>query len=189
MTLVVNLYGGPGTGKSTTAALTFGVLKQIGVNAELVTEYAKDRVWDEHFSIFSNQIYVFGKQYHRLHRLLNKVDVVVTDAPLLLSLYYGTNVPPSFRQLVLDTYSSMNNLDIFLRRVKPYNPSGRMQTEDEARDIDVKLAALLSEKGIKTHAVTGDSTAPEIIGKMALTRIAIEKERAKYDTARPNSLS
>lgn len=183
MTLVVNLYGGPGTGKSTTAALTFGILKQIGMNVELVTEYAKDRVWDEHFSIFSNQIYLFGKQYHRLHRLLNKVDIIITDAPLLLSLYYGTNVPASFRQLVMDTYSSMRNLDIFLRRVKPYNPAGRMQTEQEARDIDVKLAALLSEKGIETYPVTGDKTAPEIIGKLAIARLAVDRERAEYGKA------
>lgn len=61
MTLVVNLYAGPGTGKSTTAALAFGELKTLGVNCEYVQEYAKDRVWDEHFSVFSNQIYLLGK--------------------------------------------------------------------------------------------------------------------------------
>jgi len=37
MTLVVNLYGGPGTGKSTTAAATFAELKMAGINCELVS--------------------------------------------------------------------------------------------------------------------------------------------------------
>jgi hypothetical protein len=171
MSLVINLYGGPGTGKSTTAALVFGLLKTLGVNAELVTEYAKDRVWDEHFAIFSNQIYLFGKQYHRLHRLVGKVDVIVTDAPILLSLFYGTNVPDSFRQLVYDTYSSMKNLDVFLRRKKPYNPAGRMQSEEQAKDIDVKLAELLTSRGIPISSVDGDGDAPWTIVKMALPHL------------------
>lgn len=46
MTLYVNLYGGPGTGKSTGASYIFSKLKLAGVEAELVTEYAKDLVWE-----------------------------------------------------------------------------------------------------------------------------------------------
>lgn len=42
MTIYVNLYGGPGSGKSTTAAGVVSQLKLLSINAELVTEYAKD---------------------------------------------------------------------------------------------------------------------------------------------------
>lgn len=42
-TLVVNLFGGPGSGKSTGAAYVFARLKMLGYNAELVTEFAKDK--------------------------------------------------------------------------------------------------------------------------------------------------
>ena len=59
-----------------------------GVNAELVTEFAKDKVWEESKAVFQNQQYIFGKQYFRLTRLEGKVDVVVTDSPILLSAYY-----------------------------------------------------------------------------------------------------
>ena len=59
--IVVNLYGGPGSGKSTTAAGIFSELKMLGLNTELVTEYAKDKVWEKHESILDNQIYVFAK--------------------------------------------------------------------------------------------------------------------------------
>jgi adenylylsulfate kinase-like enzyme len=41
---VINLFGGPGTGKSTLAAALFTDLKMKGINAELVTEFAKDLV-------------------------------------------------------------------------------------------------------------------------------------------------
>lgn len=45
-TLIVNLFGAPGTGKSTGAAYIFSKLKMAGVDAEYVTEFAKDKVWD-----------------------------------------------------------------------------------------------------------------------------------------------
>jgi len=48
-------------------------LKTHGVNAELVTEYAKDVVWGENFSVLDNQPYILGKHYHRLFLLLGKV--------------------------------------------------------------------------------------------------------------------
>ena len=60
--LVVNLFGVPGAGKSTGAAYIFYRLKSAGVNAELVTEFAKDKVWEENDEVFKNQAYIFGKQ-------------------------------------------------------------------------------------------------------------------------------
>ena len=43
MAVVINLFGGPGCGKSTGAAYVFSKLKMLGVNAELTSEYAKDK--------------------------------------------------------------------------------------------------------------------------------------------------
>ncbi len=42
-TIAINFYGGPGTGKSSMAAAIFSNLKNEGINAELVTEYAKSK--------------------------------------------------------------------------------------------------------------------------------------------------
>ena len=44
--LIVSLCGQPGVGKSTGSAYVFSKLKMAGVNAELVTEFAKDKVWE-----------------------------------------------------------------------------------------------------------------------------------------------
>lgn len=164
MTLIVNLFGGPGTGKSTTAAGLFCELKQEGINCELVTEYAKDRVWDNHLACLDDQLYVFGKQYHRIHRLLDKVEVVVTDAPLILSAYYGaTNTPDSFKQLVLDIHGGLTNYNVFLQRVKEYNPSGRLQTEEGAKAIDVELKKLLEKHHIAYADRVANRDAPRLI--------------------------
>jgi adenylate kinase family enzyme len=52
--ILVNLYGAPGSGKSTGAAYIFSKLKMAGVDAELVTEFAKDKVWEESKAPFDN---------------------------------------------------------------------------------------------------------------------------------------
>jgi hypothetical protein len=144
VTLVVNLYGGPGTGKSTVAAGTFEALKWQGINCELVTEYAKDKVWEGSHNILSYQIYIFGKQLFRIQRLLGKVDVIVTDAPILLSLVYGYNQSEEFKNLVLREYSNLYSFDVFLERQKSYNPAGRVQNEDDAKLLDVDIREMLS---------------------------------------------
>lgn len=75
MTIYVNLYGGPGSGKSTTAAGVVSQLKLLSINAELVTEYAKDLTWEKSQHILVNNPHcVVVEQYWRLKRLQDKVD-------------------------------------------------------------------------------------------------------------------
>ncbi len=133
--LIINFYGGPGSGKSTMAARVFAELKERKHNAELVTEFAKDLTWQESFGVLDNQLYVFAKQYHRLWRLKDKVDIVVTDSPLVFSLVYG-KTSDTFKQLVKEEFNKFDNINIFLQRVKEYQPKGRSQTEEEAKLID-----------------------------------------------------
>ena len=52
--IVVNFYAPPGYGKSTFAALVFSKLKMLGVNCELVSEFAKDMVWEEDYVALAN---------------------------------------------------------------------------------------------------------------------------------------
>ena len=100
---VINLFGQPGAGKSTGAAYIFSQLKLRGINAELVTEFAKDKVYEETKEVFNNQIYIFGKQYFRMSRIAKKVDVIITDSPLLLSSFYtsGESYDKELNDLVL----------------------------------------------------------------------------------------
>lgn len=141
--LIINLFGGPGSGKSTMAARIFSELKEKNYNAELVTEYAKDLTWQESFKVLSNQVYVFAKQYHRIWRLQD-VDVVITDSPLLMSVVYG-DTSKTFKDLVVSEFSKMNNINVYLQRVKPYNPKGRSQTLDQAKELDNRILNTLDE--------------------------------------------
>ena len=130
--LVVNLFGVPGAGKSTGAAYIFYRLKVAGYNAELVTEFAKDKVWENNEEVFKNQAYIFGKQSFKISRCAKKVDVIITDSPLPLSILYNNDpaLTENFNASVMDVFNSYQNMNYLVLRTKPYNPSGRLQTEE-----------------------------------------------------------
>src|SRR5437879_3750008 len=88
MTYVINLIGGPGSGKSTTAAGLFFAMKIMGVRCELVTEYAKELVYDENWADLKRQLHVLSEQERRKRRLVDKVSFIITDSPLLTSAAY-----------------------------------------------------------------------------------------------------
>lgn len=158
-TTIVNLFAGPGAGKSTFCAGIFASLKWIGVDCEMATEYAKDMVWQKSYDVLENQLYVFGKQQNRLFRLNNKVDVVVTDAPLINSIIYDAGKRPKTRQafvnLVLAEHGDFDNLNFFIERRKAYNPNGRMHTVHEANVLDAKIRTVLDENQIPYVAIPG----------------------------------
>lgn len=165
-TRIINLFAGPGAGKSTTAAGLFYQLKSNSVSCELVTEFCKDLTWEQRHGALACQPYVFGKQLMKLHRLMGQVDYVITDSPLLLgSVYCGAEYPSSFKQAVKDIYLSMPNIHVFLDRVKTYHQAGRNQTEGEAREIDRKIELVLRSLHIDYFVVTADAYAPDNIIK------------------------
>lgn len=143
-TLVVNLFGGPGTGKSMTAAGLFHKLKAADVEAELATEYAKDKVWEGSLEALKNQVSVFGEQHKRIFRLLDKVDVVITDSPLLLGICYSNN--RMLDELSHYEHNKLNSYNVFLNRTREYKTKGRMQNESEA-DLKAKeMLKMLDER-------------------------------------------
>ena len=141
---VINIFGGPGTGKSVTAARLFATLKINQKNCELITEYAKELVYDESYKLMENQIWIFANQHHRMYRLRKKVDIIVTDAPLFNSIVYsgkGEENKP-FHNFVMNEFNKYNNLNIYLERETIYQSEGRYQDEEGAKKIDNEVLRL-----------------------------------------------
>lgn len=137
-TLHINFWAGPGTGKSTIAAAIFANLKWLDKDCELISEYAKDMVWEESFKKLTNQIYIFSKQHKKHFVLDGKVDYVITDSAIPLTCIYD-NDTKYLKELVLSEFNKFNNLNILLKRTKKYNTNGRTQTFDEAISVDNKI--------------------------------------------------
>lgn len=153
--IVVNFIGGPGAGKSSLAAGVFSELKWRGINCELALEFAKDKVWEGSLRVLEDQVYILGKQYHRLFRLKGQVDVALTDSPLFLSLLYGQHMGDAFATLALELFHQYSNLVYLVQRVKPYNPAGRVQSEEKARALDSRIEDLLKRHDIPYTVVPG----------------------------------
>lgn len=164
-TIVVNLFAGPGCGKSTTAAGLFATLKMVGTSTELITEYVKSWAWEKRTIGPDDGLYILAKQYHRQQTLVGKVDVAVTDSPLWLGALYEQFY--SERTLVTETLRSihtqftqrddMQHLNYLIPRVRAYDPRGRYETEDQAHRIDQRLLRLLAEEGIDYKRLQGDT--------------------------------
>ena len=162
---VINLFAGPGAGKSTTAAGLFHEMKCRGINVELVTEYAKDMTWEGRENILGDQLYMLAKQNRRLERLKNQVEWVITDSPLLLCINYVKDdyLPGVFGKLVAKLFGSYCNNNIFIDRVKPYNPTGRSQSIEQAKKLDQKILSSLDSLKVDYTIVRGDQGATKTI--------------------------
>jgi len=166
------------THNSTTAAGVFALLKLNGVKAELVTEFAKDLTWEERWKTLDNQLYITAKQYHRLWRL-NKVDVIITDSPLIQGLLYGP-FEPFVEKMVEETYNSFNNHNIFLKRVKKYEELGRSQSEAEAKEMDKKILTLLDNQNITYETLNANDLAINAITQNILGMSDEMPHESKY---------
>lgn len=170
-TLVVNLYAGPGSGKSKMASGIFFELKSRGINCELVTEFAKELTWEERSMALNNQIHIFGEQHHRIFRLLGKVDVIITDAPLLFTPIYDMERRVSLKELALNEYNKMRNYNVFVVRKQGYNPAGRKQDYYQSLDLDYRVSRFLNENYIPYVNITGDVEGKDYVVRQILNII------------------
>ena len=157
---VINLFAGPGAGKSTLRADLFGLMKKNQKDVEEVTEFAKDQTWEKNFSALSDQLFVLANQNRRLDRLKDQVEWVVSDSPILLGIHYKTPdyLPNTFEKLIFELWDTYENYNFFIERNHPYDPNGRNQTEDEAREIDASIIRMLDYNEIPfTKVLSGDT--------------------------------
>lgn len=165
MSTVVNLFGGPGVGKSTIALLVAGELKAQGRNAEYVPEFVKEWVWKGIQVGKWDQLYLLGQQISEESRLYGKVDYIITDSPFLLSpiyeqLYQKTRITLHPAMEMYEGFQELEGVKYvncqIARRIA-YVPDGRYQkTVDEAAAVDTAISAFLHVHNIPNQTLNGE---------------------------------
>ena len=141
----INLYAGPGAGKSTTAAMLFAKMKIAGYSIELVSEYVKAWAIAKRAPVGFDQIYLMGKQLNYEYRFLsNGIKNVITDSPVLLSACYTrayypdlVHVADHMDAIIVEYERQHPAINIFLDRGdKEYKTEGRYQSQEDACKLD-----------------------------------------------------
>ncbi len=145
---IINIFGGPGTGKSTLACEVFVALKKMGKDVELVTEFAKDLTYLNDKTRLNDQLYVTAEQNNRISRLKDSnPEFVVTDSPIFMGLAYvnykNESMNIKFKEMVTELFLSYDNINFVIYSDHKYSGFGRNETEKEAKQKHLKIRRLM----------------------------------------------
>lgn len=138
----INIFGGPGCGKSTVAASVFSRLKADEHEMELVDEYVKSWAYEKREICSFDQAYLFMQQLRKEHLVLrNSAGCIITDSPLGLSICYarrdGFKRWECLQQIADDFEEEFPSINIILEREEcKYKQEGRYENLDQAIIMD-----------------------------------------------------
>lgn len=146
------LYAAAGAGKSTSAAFLFSEFKRkkFGPSVELVQEYAKRWAWTNRQIRPEDQLYIFSEQLKLEEELLSAgVDLVITDSPIWLSVFYGSMITCPYTQEIKSICQKFDEqypaLNVFIDRgMRQYDTRGRYQDLTQAKTMDTGVLELLT---------------------------------------------
>jgi len=177
MSKVINLFGGPGIGKSSIASGLTYKLKKNHITCDNPYEFPKVLAWDENYSAISDQLYVVANQHRGIVKSLGKVDYIILDSPVILSLIYkeyynekrDSDYPSrlygdNFDAMVLDIHRGYDSVNVLLKRQSGnHNEKERYQNLEESIEIDSMIQNSLDTHDIKYYEIDmGDNTVDEI---------------------------
>lgn len=174
MSRLINLFGGPGIGKSSIAAGIFYKLKKKHISCNNPYEFPKTLAWDNNIPAIKDQLYVFANQHRGIAQSYGKVDYIVIDSPILFSLIYNTYYTKgypaefygdSFNQMVVDLHHKYDSINILLERAEGvHNEEERFQNFEESLAIDKLCKQILEEQNIPFHTIkVGKNTVKDIL--------------------------
>jgi hypothetical protein len=150
----INLMGGAGCGKSTTANYIRAKLSFKGLDVELVDEQIKDWTYYGRSPKSCDSFVLQGRQMEKEDiRLRAGVDFIISDSPLFLQYFYACyhKAPMTSPMLMASQeFDKMYEpLHIFVdREDKFYNEVGRYEKLAEAKEIDTLIQAMMVGNGI-----------------------------------------
>lgn len=177
----IGLMGAPGSGKSTLAAYIYAMLKDEGIDGELVTEYVREHVY-RHKKVpsITFQSVVYERQVEKEKILPHDIDFFVTDSPHILSFVYASiyvdyedkdqvellgDLYLKFVRYSRDAYDLLYVLE---NTHPPKNDGVRYQTDEEMNLLKNGIPTFLDMHQVKYKTMSSDiptKTRAELIVK------------------------
>jgi len=161
VTKILNILGGSGCGKTTTAAGLFYEMKKMGVSCELVQEFVKLWAYEGRDIVQSDQALILEKQYSREVPFYGKVDYIITDSPFILSPIYerfnydaNDTEGPALKLMQGAKKQGVEHINFLLNRTKTFSTEGRFEDEETAKRIDVAVKEFLEYNELEYYETT-----------------------------------
>lgn len=153
----INIYAGPGAGKSVVASVVYSNMKICGYNIELVSEYVKAWAYEGRNINLFDQVYIFAHQLRRESLVLcNSDNIIITDSPVPLSICFakrnGVKSWYHLQEIANEFEHRYPSYNIFLNRGDcKYKQDGRYETEEQAKEMDDLVRSHLVDIGVRCH--------------------------------------
>lgn len=191
MTVVINLMGAPGVGKSTICHGLCFLLRLRGVRTEFANEYVKRQAVKGLAPGDLDQLTILGKQFAYEAAFYHKYDVVLSESPMLLCGFYerertGDNTLTEVVQHRMRMIESrgVRHINFFLTPTKaPYEEVGRFQNPVEADILHPRMVEWLSMNNIVSTEVVNLEPIQRVEEIMRqLVVMGLIKENSQYNT-------
>lgn len=127
-------------------------MKMMHQEVEIAHEVAKDYVWDERLDVLRNdQLIIFAQQHRRVYRLIDKVDYIIVDCPLLMCIpYIHDKFLKRLEPLIVESHHTFENQNFVLNRIPDadYEERGRYHNKKESVKIHEDIIAILHKYDI-----------------------------------------
>jgi hypothetical protein len=163
---LINLFGGPGIGKSGISAGITYELKKRHISCNNPYEFPKRLAWDNNIPAIKDQLYVFANQHRGIAESYGKVDYIVIDSPILFSTiyhtYYTEGYPAEFygeefHNFIISLHKRYNSINILLERGETqHNDDERFQDIKQSIEIDTLCKKILDDNGFNYHTIKVD---------------------------------
>ena len=174
MSKLINLFGGPGIGKSGIASGITYKLKKKHISVNNPYEFPKKLAWDNNIPAISDQLYVFANQHRGIAESYGKVDYIVIDSPILFSTiyhtYYTKGYPAEFygdefHKFVIHLHKQYDSINILLERSDTiHNDDERFQNYEQSLEIDKLCKKILDDNGFPYHTIkVGKNSVKDIL--------------------------
>jgi hypothetical protein len=176
----INLFGGPGIGKSTLALYLCSELKKLNYNIEYVGEWIKQWAHEKKTLLPWDQFHAFSQQiYAETSKLNNNVNLIISDSPVLMNIAYMRRDKSPYVNQCLDLYKvySSQYPDINIRLLRGsigYHKVGRWESEQEAVEMDLFIKSLMDEvlpEYVELHPIQNQDILYHILKRLQRNKV------------------